>query len=601
MNPVEKTIVVVVAYCIAILAIVLLHVSGVLQWPVVVGGLAAPLILGACASRLQRSLVLAAFTAALGTPFILSQGALVIAPMFAGYLLAAGAIGMLNQKRAARKERWRRARSIEDRHDREVFDCSMNVLHFVDRDGTIMKRNEASRTVLGHPTKRTLTLSEYVHPQDLDQMKTELLRLFERKEIRDVKLRLITEERKSVPVELRATRVTERLALVEARDLREKADLERKLMETEARYRFLIEEAVDTLDSGIIITDSRRHVVWANETIGEFFGIDRDRLIGIDSMRAFARFVGVFDNPDEFGRKVEEAVDSRAAVDSLTCTVTPRIGRPERVLAYRSIPIETDRYKGGRIDHFIDITEIKKLEKGLREKTRHLESTNEKLEQFCHVVSHDLKEPLRTIQVYSGILLEDYATAIDEEGTNYLTKMRTTSARMRELIDDLLQLASIRMDSASFERVSVDHLMEEIKQDLDARLRGVNLRIDGGLPAVKGSRVRLGELFSNLIVNAIKYNDKALPTVHVGLVTNASRNGMCTFFVKDNGIGIEARFRDKVFGIFQKLEVKKGTDGTGAGLAICKRIVEEHGGRIWVESEVGQGSSFFFTIPKAAS
>ena len=129
MNPVEKTIVVVVAYCIAILAIVLLHVSGVLQWPVVVGGLAAPLILGACASRLRRSLLLAAFTAALGTPFVLSQGALVIAPMFAGYLLAAGAIGMLNQKRAARKERWRRARSIEDRHDREVFDCSMNVLH----------------------------------------------------------------------------------------------------------------------------------------------------------------------------------------------------------------------------------------------------------------------------------------------------------------------------------------------------------------------------------------------------------------------------------------------------------------------------------------
>jgi PAS domain S-box-containing protein len=488
LNRVEKAIVVVSAYCISLLTIVLLHYYGMLTWSVVVSALAVPLILGACTVRLRPSLLLGAGTAALGIPFVLGDGILVILSMFAGFLGIAAVLGLVHERRSLRRERWRRSKSIEDRYDRELFDSSMNMMHFVDRDGTVLKRNDASRAVLGRPSKRSLTLSEYIHPQDMDLMKTELLRLFERKEIRDVKLRFITEDRCPVPVELRAARTTERLAVFEARDLREQAELERKLMETEARYRFLIEEAVDTLDSGILISDSRGHVVWANKAVGEFFGANRDRLIGIDVLRAFARFVGALDGGEELGRTVEKAVKAGEAVESTTCKVLPTIRRSERVLAYRSIPIETERYRGGRIDHFIDITEIKSLEESLRQKAEALQISNEKLEQFCHVVSHDLKAPLRTVQQFSRELLEDYKGQLDSEGQEMLVRLRDTSARMHRLIKDLLSLASIRRDATTYERIAMDGLLSELRQDLEGHLRGVNFQVEHELPVVLGNR-----------------------------------------------------------------------------------------------------------------
>jgi PAS domain S-box-containing protein len=601
LNRVERTIVVITAYCIGLLAIGLLYFIYGFSWPVVVIALAAPLVLGSCSLRLRPALLLSAVTAAAGAGFLAANGVgpAVILPMVAGFGIIAAGLGTIHERRAVRRERWRRSKSLEDRYDREIFESALNILHFVDRDGTVLKRNNASRALLGRPSKRTLTLAEYVHPQDLDQMKTELLRLFERQEIHDVKLRYMTEDRCSIPVELRAARATERLAVVEAQDRREQAELERKLMETEARYRFLIEEAVDTLDSGIIITDSKRQVVWANDTVAEFFGIDRDRLIGSDILRAFARLVGALEGGEAIGRTVEEAVRAGREVEATTCKVVPSITRAERVLAFRSIPIETDRYRGGRIDHFIDITEIKSLEEDLRQKAAALLVSNEKLEQFCHVVSHDLKAPLRTVQQFSRTLLEEFEHELSGDGPELLRRLRDTSARMQKLIKDLLSLASIRRDATTYERFSMDALMQEIRQDLDGHLRGVSFKVDTDLPAVMGNRVQIGELFSNLIVNAIKYNDKALPSIHVGYVVNSSRNGKATFFVEDNGPGIESRYRERIFGIFEKLD--RSSDGTGAGLAICKRIVEEHGGRIWVDSEVGTGSRFSFTIPKAAS
>jgi len=180
----------------------------------------------------------------------------------------------------------------------------------------------------------------------------------------------------------------------------------------------------------------------------------------------------------------------------------------------------------------------------------------------------------------------------------YLNTLRRTSSRMRQLINDLLSLARVHIDSASFERINTQRLLEEIQEDLDARLRGVSLSIADGLPPVRGSRVRISELFSNLIVNAIKYNDKALPTVRLNW-SEDGRPDMVRFSIEDNGIGIEKRYQERIFGIFEKLNPREDYEGTGAGLAICKRIVEEHGGRIWVDSEVGKGSTFYFTIPKA--
>ncbi len=599
LNPVERAIIVVAAYSIAILAVVLLYLAWYRPAALIFGAFAVPLILGASFLRFSGGLLLGLGTALIGIPFLGFNHPGLIVGLVVTDLAIGGGIGWLNRRSAVRRERWRRAKTLQDGYEQEIFENSLNILHFIDKDGTVLKRNETSRGVIGYPTKRSLTLIEYVHPEDIDHMKTELVRLFERGELRDVKLRFIAQTRKVIPVELRATRISERAAIVEARDLRQQAELERRLMEAEARYRYLIEEAVDTLDSGIIITDRKRQVVWANEAIGRFFGIDRDRLIGIDAMRAFSRYVGVFDNAEDFGRTVQKAIESGERIDSYTCHVRPGMGREERVLAFRSIPIETERYTGGRIDHYIDITQLKRLENGLREKTQRLERSYEKLEEYSRVVSHDLKSPLHTLETFSGFLIEDYEDKLDEEGRKYLHTLKNASMRMRELIDDLRDLSNIHLDATSFERVPVARIVDEIKEDLEVDLQGVNLRIDPDLPPVMGSKIQVRQVFHNLIVNAVKFNDKALPVIHVGWVRDERHRGMHTFFVQDNGIGIEARHHERIFGLFEKLNPREHYEGTGAGLAICKRIVEEHGGEIWVESEIGKGSTFYFTLPKA--
>ena len=602
LNPTERTIIVSVAFVVALVVSIVFHQTGLPLAPIAYVTFAFPLLFGVRALRLSGSLYLSAGIAAACVTLLLVLGTtsplwLILLPV--SYVGVGGAIGWSNERRFARRAMWQQPRSLKDRYDKELFDPALNILHLIDRDGMVQQRNEASRTALGHLTKRSLQLTEYVHADDINKLKTELLRLFDRGEIRGIEARFLHEDRKPFPVELRGTRINDRLAVLEARDRTREVEYQRQLSETEARYRRLIEEAVDTLDSGIILTDRKQEVIWANATVGRFFGIDRDRLIGVDTKRALSRYVGAFEEAQVLAAVMEEAIDKGERIDSTICHVRPTLGRDERILEYRSIPIETERYKGGRIDHYIDVTEMKRLEESLREKTENLQRSNEKLEEFSHVVSHDLKEPLRTVETFSGFLLEDYEDKLDEEGTDYLHTLRRTSSRMRQLINDLLSLASIHMDTKSFERINTQRVLEEIREDLDARLHGVNLQVAEDLPPVQGSPVRIRELFSNLITNGIKYNDKALPTLRVGWQPDQRNSGMATFFVEDNGIGIESRYQQRIFGIFEKLNPREDYEGTGAGLAICKRIVEEHGGSIWVKSEVGKGSTFFFTIPKA--
>ena len=602
LNPTERTIIVSVAFVVALVISIVFHQTGLPLPPITYVTFAFPLFFGALALRLSGALYLSVGISAACVTLLLVLGTrsplwLIVLPV--SYVSVGGAIGWSNERRFARRAMWQQPRSLKDRYDKELFDPALNILHLIDRNGMVQQRNEASRTALGNTAKRSLQLTEYVHHDDVKRIKTELLRLFDRGEIRGIETRFLNEDRKPFPVELRATRINDRLAVLEARNRTREVEYQRQLSETEARYRRLIEEAVDTLDSGIILTDRKQEVIWANATVGRFFGIDRDRLIGVDAKRALSRYVGAFEEAQVLAALMEEAIDKGERIDSTICHVRPTLGREERILEYRSIPIETERYKGGRIDHYIDVTEMKRLEESLREKTENLERSNEKLEEFSHVVSHDLKEPLRTVETFSGFLLEDYEDKLDEEGTDYLHTLRRTSSRMRQLINDLLSLASIHMDTKSFERINTQRLMDEIREDLDARLHGVNLQVAEDLPPVQGSAVRIRELFSNLITNAIKYNDKALPTLRVGWQPDQRNSGMATFFVEDNGIGIESRYQQRIFGIFEKLNPREDYDGTGAGLAICKRIVEEHGGTIWVKSDVGKGSTFFFTIPRA--
>ncbi len=257
----------------------------------------------------------------------------------------------------------------------------------------------------------------------------------------------------------------------------------------------------------------------------------------------------------------------------------------------------------GSID---DISDRKAAEIKLADYAKELERSNRELDQFAYIASHDLKEPLRAMYNHASFLLEDYQDKLGEDGEKRLNRMIKLSRRMEKLIADLLYFSRLGRGDQAMEQLDLNKVIAGIEADLAEMLASQNARISipEHLPSVNGHRAHIAALFQNLISNATKYNDAEEKIIEVGLVPDA-RNGDSTqretFFVSDNGIGIEEQFQDDVFRLFKRLNSEKAYgEGTGAGLTFVKKIIENHGGRIWLESEPGKGTTFFFTLERVA-
>jgi len=240
--------------------------------------------------------------------------------------------------------------------------------------------------------------------------------------------------------------------------------------------------------------------------------------------------------------------------------------------------------------------ELKLARNKLEEKIAEVERINKELDDFTYIVSHDLKEPLRGVKAFTKLLSEDYSEKLDKGAKDYIGTISDSSSRMTKLIEDLLNLSRIGRIGSVEPDVDLNALLLDVKEDLAYSLeeKHVDLKLAKDFPKVTCDRVRIREVFTNLISNAIKYSKKDVrPAIEVGY---SKKDGFYEFFVKDNGIGIEKDYYDRVFQIFQRLHAKGEHEGTGAGLTIVKKIIENHGGKIWVESKVDKGSTFYFTI-----
>jgi PAS domain S-box-containing protein len=252
-----------------------------------------------------------------------------------------------------------------------------------------------------------------------------------------------------------------------------------------------------------------------------------------------------------------------------------------------------------------DMTALRVLEAQLNERNDRLARTNaelsrknKELDEFTYVVSHDLQEPLRTLIAFSDFLLKDYGDRLDEQGQEYIRFLVEASRRMRALIQDLLNLSRAGRVTEDFHEVCLDSLFEILQADFGELIRTRNARLDvrGPLPCVWGDRDRLRQLFGNLVSNGLKYNQAPEPRLMIG-VEPAEQDGWTTLYVRDNGIGIDPQFHARIFLIFRRLHARDAYEGTGAGLAICQKIVLAHGGRMWLSSQLGQGATFFVTLP----
>lgn len=244
------------------------------------------------------------------------------------------------------------------------------------------------------------------------------------------------------------------------------------------------------------------------------------------------------------------------------------------------------------------------LEHRVYDRTRELQAANVELQQsnrelddFAYIASHDLKEPLRGIHNYSMFLLEDYGDKLDGDGKAKLETLMRLTRRMEVLIDSLLQFSRLGRVDLAVEDVNLDRTVAEVVDSLGINLEeeGVEVRIPRPLPVVRADRARVGEIFYNLIVNAVRYNDKPRKWVEIGW----QEGDPPVFYVRDNGIGIQEKHFDSIFRIFKRLHSRdRFGGGTGAGLTIVKKIVERHSGRIWLDSVPGEGTTFYFTLAK---
>lgn len=371
------------------------------------------------------------------------------------------------------------------------------------------------------------------------------------------------------------------------------------LAETELRY----ELAVKGSSVGIWDVNVLTQKVYWSDRYKEIVGIDDDLV-----WRSFKAFHDCV-HPDDRERVIGELQNHIDSGDIYNTEY--RLRRPCGTYLWihaRGQAIWDEAGKATRVAGSIDdITERKAVEIRLINYAKELERSNRELDDFAYIASHDLKEPLRAIHNHANFLIEDYHDNLGEDGQKRLGRMIKLSKRMEKLIADLLYFSRLGRGEQTMETIDPIAVIAGIETNLAETLASRHARIDIAepLPSIVGHPAHITALFQNLIVNGIKYNDAEEVVIEIGSTPAAEGKGLGpfeTFYVKDNGIGIDEEFQDSIFRIFKRLNSEKAYgEGTGAGLTFVKKIVENHGGRIWLQSEAGEGTTFFFTLQREAA
>jgi len=375
--------------------------------------------------------------------------------------------------------------------------------------------------------------------------------------------------------------------VVVLRDITERKRMEEALRESEEKYRTILEN----IEDGYYEVDLAGNFTFFNDSLWRVLGYSSEELMGMNDRQYTDK-----ENAKKLFQTFNKVYRTGQPLKESDWEVIRKDGTKKYVEASVSLKRDSSGKPIGFRGIVRDVTERKQAEEALKEKTEELARSNRELEQFAYVASHDLQEPLRMVTNFVQLLAKRYQGKLDSNADDFINFAVDGTMRMWKLINDLLAYSRVGTRSHTFEPINCETILQEALDNLKVTMEesGAVVTHDP-LPTVMADNPQLVELFQNLIGNAIKFRGDEPPRVHI----SASRNGNGWIFsVCDNGIGIAPEYAERIFIIFQRLHGRNEYPGTGIGLAVCKKIVERHGGRIWVESEPKKGATFYFTLPK---
>jgi PAS domain S-box-containing protein len=467
-----------------------------------------------------------------------------------------------------------------------LLDSTADSIFVYDFDGHFVYVNENAYKSRGYSKDELMALNcrDLNSPEYAKSFDLKMTELQEKEQITFESVH-VRKDGPTMPVEVYARAIESggrKLVLDVTRDITKRKSLEEELRVASLYTRSLIEASLDPL----VTINPEGKITDVNETTVEVTGISREELIGTD-------FSDYFTEPAK-ARHGYQIVFEKGIVVDYPLTIRHTSGELTDVLYNASVYKDEAGNVLGVFAAARDVTERKRAEKALKKTLADLERSNAELERFAYVASHDLQEPLRMVSSYAQLLEKRYKDKLDADAHDFIGYAVDGAKRMQNLINDLLTYSRVGTRSKPFEPTDCEEVFAAAIANLDVAIKENKAKVTHDpLPTVMADEGQLVQVFQNLISNGIKFHGKKPPHVHIS--AQAHHNDW-VFSVKDNGIGIDPQYFDRIFIIFQRLH-GEGYPGTGIGLAVAKKIVNRHDGRMWIESQHGKGSTFYFTIP----
>ena len=499
-----------------------------------------------------------------------------------GVLSLAGAVLLLNRNVFQRRQSEKTLESTEQKF-RQMAENIHEVFWMSSADlSEVLYISPAYQQIWGRTCESLYTnpqsFLEAIHPEDRERVIANLQQNI--KTEFDIEYRIIWQDGtvrwiwdRSVPIYNQVGEVYRRAGI--AQDISDRKQAEQKI-----RFQSRL---LDAVEQAVIATDLEGNIIYWNHYAEVLYGWSAVEVMG----RLVVDVVPAASTKEQAAKLM-----SRLQVGeswSGEFLVQRRDGTTFPAMVFDSPIYNEQGSLIGIVGVSVDITERKRAEE-------ELQRSNAELQQFAYVASHDLQEPLRMVSSYTQLLAECYQGQLDAQADKFIAFATEGATRMQQLLEDLLDYSRVSRRPQPFEPINCTTILKDVLTDLAVTMQESSAVVTAdSLPTVLGDRTQLRQLLQNLISNAIKFRREEPPVVHISA---EPQEDFWLFTVRDNGIGIDPQFAERIFVLFQRLHSRQEYPGTGIGLAICKKIVERHAGRIWVESHLGEGSTFYFTLPR---